>query len=493
MQHHRVDFFEDWRDLARRLVSQGVAPHDVHWIDGRADERSGQLDLFADESASKAGTPTPLASAKSDPRNTDASSRDGNAPAKLRVPVAFLGIAKTVSHHRSGGRWELLYRLLWRICHGERHLMNIASDPDVLRAIEMEKAVRRDAHKMKAFVRFRKVIDQDGEHFIAWHRPDHYSLRYTCEFFARRFDVMRWTIMTPEESVSWDGTELSFGPGMPRSESPAGDELETLWKTYYANIFNPARIKLKAMQAEMPKKHWATMPETELIDSMLREAPRRVEKMIAQTDAIVTAKAFVPQTDSLDELREAASACQGCELCHSATQTVFGVGPKDASIMLIGEQPGDQEDLRGVPFVGPAGQLLDEVLEAVGLDRRELYVTNAVKHFKFTRSGKRRLHKKPSSREVAACRYWLDAEIQLIRPRQIVCLGATAASVILGPNFRLGEGRGRVVETEEADWTMATYHPSTLLRARDNRDALQAVFESDLRQVADRQRQSAPR
>ncbi|MEM6473263.1 MAG: UdgX family uracil-DNA binding protein [Planctomycetota bacterium] len=475
MQHHRVSFFEDWRELARSLVNSGVSPANVHFIDGRSDARSGQLDLFADEIGDNAIEPAKLSA------NTDS-----NATSALKVPAAFLGIARTVTHHRRPSRFGLLYRMLWRICNGERHLMNVASDSDVLQAIEMEKAVRRDAHKMKAFVRFRKVEDELGEHFIAWHRPDHYSLRYTSDFFARRFDCMRWTIMTPEESVTWDGEGLEFGPGMPRSEAPAGDKLESLWKTYYANIFNPARIKLKAMQAEMPKKHWATMPETELIDQMLREAPRRVERMIAQTDAIVTAKAFVPKTDSLDELREAAVACQGCELCHSATQTVFGTGPKNASVMLIGEQPGDQEDLAGVPFVGPAGQLLDEVLSEIGFDREKLYVTNAVKHFKHTRSGKRRLHKKPSSRDVAACRHWLDAEIELIRPKQIVCLGATAAGVVFGPNFKLTENRGVVFETDAASWTMATYHPSALLRAQGNRaqgnaDALRAAFESDLR------------
>ncbi|MEM0927266.1 MAG: UdgX family uracil-DNA binding protein, partial [Planctomycetota bacterium] len=302
-------------------------------------------------------------------------------------------------------------------------------------------------------------------------------------FFARRFDCMRWTIMTPEESASWDGQQLDFGPGMPRSAAPSGDELESLWKSYYANIFNPARIKMKAMQAEMPKKHWPTMPETELIDKLLREAPRRVDKMIAQTDAMVTAKAFIPKTDSLDELREASLACQGCELCHPATQTVFGIGPRDASLMLIGEQPGDQEDEVGMPFVGPAGQLLNEVLAEVGIHREDIYVTNAVKHFKFSRNGKRRLHKKPSSREVAACRHWLDAEIELVRPRQIVCLGATAAGVIFGPNFQLTRRRGIVEKTDAADWTMATYHPSALLRARENASAMRVALVDDFKKV----------
>ncbi len=350
----------------------------------------------------------------------------------------------------------------------------------------MEKAVRRDAHKMKAFVRFRRIVDASGEHYIAWHRPDHYSLRSTCDFFARRFDVMRWTIMTPDESASWDGREISFGPGMPRSEAPRNDELEELWKTYYANIFNPARIKLQAMRAEMPKKHWPTMPETELIDQMLRDAPARVEQMVRYTDQVLTAQAFVPQTNDLETLRAVAAECLGCALCEQATQTVFGVGPANASLVFVGEQPGDEEDRLGVPFVGPAGRLLDQVLEQVGIDRGSVYITNAVKHFKFARSGKRRLHKKPSSREIAACRPWLEAELSLLRPQRLVCLGATAAKVIFGPNFRLTDHRGLPRQSNDAPWTMATYHPSALLRTSGEAAAqMRTEFKTDLRRCLD--------
>jgi DNA polymerase len=470
MLHFTVAEFEQWRQVARALVVANTPPGEVRWIDGRANPTSGeQGDLFARESDS----PLP----------------EQDHATQFTVPAAFLAIAKTVSFHRDPSRWALLYRMLHRIQNGERHLMNIDVDEDVCRATKMEKAVRRDAHKMKAFVRFRKVDDELGEHYIAWHRPDHYALRYTCDFFARRFDVMRWSILTPDESASWDGSELTFGPGVPRSAAPDGDELESLWKTYYAHIFNPARIKLKAMQAEMPKKHWATMPETELIGDMLRQAPSRVEKMVRYTDSIRTAEAFLPQTRSLPELRAAARNCQGCELCRDATQTVFGVGPEAASLVLVGEQPGDQEDLAGEPFVGPAGQLLDETLRDVGIDRQAVYLTNAVKHFKFTRSGKRRLHKKPSARETAACRPWLDAELTAIQPRMVVCLGATAASMVIGKNFSLTRQRGSVVDSDYADWTMATFHPSALLRASGPRsDELRALFRSDLQLVAEQLR-----
>lgn len=463
MHHRRVEFFEDWRDEARRLVAAEVPPSRVRWIDGRG-QADGQGDLFGDPAED-----TPLSSVKE--------------TAVLKVPVSFLALARTVAHHRDAGRWSLLYQLLWRISRGERHLLNVASDDDVIEATRMEKAVRRDAHKMKAFVRFRRVVDEQGEHYIAWHRPDHYSLRLTSEFFSRRFDVMRWTILTPDESVSWDGTRLTYFAGVPRSEAPDRDELESLWKTYYANIFNPARIKLAAMRAEMPKKHWATMPETELIDQMLRQAPRRVEQMVRFTNRVATAQAFVPESSNLEELRESAAACRGCDLCQGATQTVFGSGPADAKTVFIGEQPGDQEDRQGVPFIGPAGQLLNRVIEEVGLNRDQIYLTNVVKHFKFSRSGKRRLHKKPSPREVAACRPWLEAELALLRPDRIVCLGGTAAGAVFGPNFRITDRRGVAEATEYAPWTLATYHPSALLRARGESAAqMYRDFVSDLRQ-----------
>jgi len=170
---------------------------------------------------------------------------------------------------------------------------------------------------------------------------------------------------------------------------------------------------------------------------------------------------------SLSGLREAARDCRDCPLWEKATQTVFGEGASRAEVMLVGEQPGDQEDLQGHPFVGPAGQLLDRALEEAGVDRRTVYVTNAVKHFKWEPRGKRRLHKTPAQREVDACRQWLEGEIRVIRPRVIVCLGATAARALLGADFRVSTQRGRYVGSPHAEFVFATFHPSALLRLRD--------------------------
>jgi uracil-DNA glycosylase len=191
----------------------------------------------------------------------------------------------------------------------------------------------------------------------------------------------------------------------------------------------------------------------------------------------------VPDSSSLATIAKAAKACTACHLYKDATQTVFGEGAKGAKLMLLGEQPGDQEDLAGKPFVGPAGKILDRALEEAGIDRGEVYVTNTVKHFKWEPRGKRRIHKKPNSREIAACRPWLEAELRLVRPGLLVCLGATAAQAVFGPAFRVTRERGKVLKSELAPKVVATVHPSSLLRQLDeeSRQREYKLFVADLR------------
>ena len=191
----------------------------------------------------------------------------------------------------------------------------------------------------------------------------------------------------------------------------------------------------------------------------------------------------VPKTSSLGTLKAAARTCTACHLFKHATQTVFGEGGKGATLMLLGEQPGDQEDLAGKPFVGPAGKILDQALEEAGIDRTKVYVTNTVKHFKWEPRGKRRIHKKPNSREIAACRPWLEAELRVVRPGLLVCMGATAAQSIFGPAFRVTRERGKVLESELAAKVVATVHPSSLLRQPDeeSREREYKLFVADLR------------
>ena len=191
----------------------------------------------------------------------------------------------------------------------------------------------------------------------------------------------------------------------------------------------------------------------------------------------------MPETSSLTTVAKAARNCTACPLYKRATQTVFGEGPKNARLMLLGEQPGDQEDLAGKPFVGPAGQLLDRALEEAGINRDEVYVTNAVKHFKWEPRGKRRIHQKPNSREIAACRPWLEAELRLVRPKLLICLGATAAQSLFGSSFRVTRDRGKVLQSALARKVVATVHPSSLLRQPDeeSREREYGHFVTDLR------------
>lgn len=207
---------------------------------------------------------------------------------------------------------------------------------------------------------------------------------------------------------------------------------------------------------------------------------------MAKDKSETSAADFFPERKSLKAFREAAADCKGCDLWERGTQTVFGEGARHAEVMFIGEQPGNEEDLTGHPFVGPAGRLLNDALEAAGIDRRQTYVTNVVKHFKWEPRGKRRIHKKPNAREIFACRPWLEAEINLVKPNVIVCLGATAAQALLGSKFKVSKQRGQFIESTLAPYIMATVHPSSILRAPDEetRHVEKRRFIDDLKRVA---------
>ena len=460
--------FGDWQRVARAALERGIEPNAVIWNELAAEQSS--LDMF-DEVA-----PDAVASGRS----------------RHRVPKAFIELARLVALHRDSRRWALLYRIAWRLTHREPKLLEIVVDEDVALALAFQKAVRHDLHKMRAFVRFREIQHGDSNWFVAWFEPEHHIVEHNAAFFVDRFASMRWSILTPERCAHWDGRELTFTPGVDRSNAPQGDNVEPLWLTYYANIFNPARVKVHAMEAEMPKKYWRNLPEATLIPSLLQEAPRRVEGMIrksaakAKGDETEWQPAPVPSTDDLAEVAAAARGCTACHLYKIGTQTVFGEGPKRAKIIFLGEQPGDQEDLAGKPFVGPAGKLLDRALEEAGIARDDVYVTNTVKHFKWEPRGKRRIHQKPNSREIAACRPWMEAELRVVKPKLLVCLGSTAAQAIFGPSFRVTRERGKVLESPLTSRVLATVHPSSLLRQPDEESRAReyALFVEDLRAAA---------
>jgi DNA polymerase len=315
-------------------------------------------------------------------------------------------------------------------------------------------------------------------------------------FFARRFADMPWSILTPDLCAHWDGAAISFSPAVSKSEAPTWDRLEETWRRYYATIFNPARLKVKAMQTEMPRKYWRNLPEASLIKPLIAGAARATDAMIAKaaTEPHKVQRRLeepmkrksVAAAGELEALREEAASCRACPLWKDATQTVFGEGPPDARIMLVAEQPGDKEDLAGKPFVGPAGQMLDRALVEAGIDRKRVYITGAVKHFKFVPRGKIRLHQKPSTSEIKACRPWYERERAAINPALIVAMGATAAQSVFGKLTPINKSRGRLVDLDEATKALITVHPSYLLRLPDA-DAKALAYEhfvSDLKIAA---------
>ncbi|MGE0743905.1 MAG: UdgX family uracil-DNA binding protein [Rhodospirillales bacterium] len=443
------DDFDGWRNAARALVRADVVPDAVSWVAPGESE-----DLFADTVLPPAAAPD----------------------ASFTVPRRFRDLAADVVCHRDAERFALLYRLLWRL-RAVPQMLDYAADPDVAAAEAMAKAVRRDVHKMHAFVRFRRVDADDGPHYVAWFEPEHHIVARAAPFFAERFATMRWSILTPEKCAHWDGKTLAYSPGVARRSAPPDDELEALWRTYYASTFNPARLNVDAMTREMPKKYWRNLPEAALIPDLVADAARRTDAMVAAPpgapppfhDRLATRRERLAELDvpalSVEELRRSADGCRHCPLWRDATQTVFGEGPATAELMLVGEQPGDQEDLQGRPFVGPAGGVLDRALAAAAIDRNAVYLTNAVKHFKHVRRGKRRLHQRPEAAEIEACKWWLAEERRLVAPRLTVALGATAARALLGRPVAIARMRGRILAAaDDSGPVLVTAHPSYVLR-----------------------------
>ena len=324
--------FESWQRIARELLRRGVAPDQVTWIVGAT-------------------------------ASADASGQSSTESSPFVVPRRFVALAQTAAAHSDANRWTTMYRVLWRLVHENRGLLEVADDPDV-RAL--------------------------------------------------------------------------------------------------ANL-----------QHRQP-----VIPGFELEPPPLKTEPRATPSQCSD----------IPDAADLGELGAAAAVCTRCELYKNATQTVFGRGPSTAPLMLVGEQPGDQEDLQGAPFVGPAGEVLDRALAEIGLDRRTVYVTNIVKHFKWEPRGKRRIHMTPRAHEIQACRPWLEAELAFVKPRVIVCLGSTAAQALIGATFRITRNRGQFSRSTWAPWIVGTYHPSAVLRAEDSAsaDAVYRWLVEDLGHAATR-------
>ena len=471
----RIGTVPAWRETARRLAAARIPPARIDW--GIADDAP----VLFDEGLEALPAPTRT----------------------LRVPRSFGELVETLIPERSGEGMAVAYALLARL-QERADLFDARADKDVARAEAIAKAIRRDRHKMHAFVRFREQDRANGRRrFAAWFEPDHRIEELSAPFFADRFGDMDWVIATPEVTIRFVNGSLSL-VAEPNLRPGGGDAVEALWTTYYGSIFNPARLKPDAMRAEMPKKYWRNLPEAAAIPSLIAQARGRVEAMRQAAPSPAAprpARATMPATEAtamkmpaqadlfgsqtLEDVAESASACTRCPLYRDATQVVFGEGPKSARVMFVGEQPGDKEDLAGRPFVGPAGQLFTEVAASAGLDRDDYYVTNAVKHFKFTLRGRRRIHQKPGASEVSACNWWLTQELQLVDPEFTVAMGATALHALTGNGAGILKRRGGVEKTRDGRPCLVTVHPSYLLRLPD--EELKAAetdrFRDDLRRV----------
>ncbi|KQI69282.1 DNA polymerase [Loktanella sp. 3ANDIMAR09] len=459
----RIGTWDAWRDAARACLAARIPPQDILW-----DFAGAEAELFATD------LPAPTV------RGT------------VKVPADFVEMAKWVVWHTDPQRFARLYAMLWRL-RLDKGLMTDRADAELAKLRQMEKAVHRCKHKMRAFVRFRDLrTGGPRRSFAAWFEPTHHTLEPNAPFFARRFADMDWMIVTPDVTANFKDGKLTFHPGQEKPDLP-DDAAEELWGTYFKNIFNPARLKVKAMTSEMPRKYWKNMPEAQHIPDMIANAEARVREMADAAPTLAPARVArireqlneTPQPASWNLLEAGLQTCTRCPLHGPATQVVPGTGPRDAALMIVGEQPGDAEDSIGKPFVGPAGQLFDRIAAESGIDRDAAFVTNAVKHFKFKQGAKRRIHQNPNGAEVQHCKFWLDTERALIKPKLILALGATALASLTGDGGGLLKRRGQIEVTPEGTPVFVTVHPSYLLRLPDHESVTaQATFAQDLRAAA---------
>lgn len=421
--------WDGWRTAARALVLAGVEPDDVRWSVRAHDDDHHTLP-------------------------------DGSG--SFGISRGLVTLASLAIQAREPERFDLLYRLVWRANAGER-VLQTATDPELRRARALAFAVRAEAHRMRTLVRFLPEPDDDLIRYIGWYEPAHYVLEANAQLIARRFPDVAFSILTPDGSAHWDGTALRFSTGVDRDAVRDDAALRSWWHRHHAGLLRNALVG-------------TTIPEADDLD----EAPRPPDRPpIGPVVLPMEADA------GLQEAVHEAADCRRCHLYEAATQTVFGEGPAQARVLFVGEQPGDQEDIIGRPFVGPAGQIMDRAMEDAGIDRRTVYITNAVKHFKFTPRGKRRIHQTPETPEIQACRFWLDVERVRLRPKLVVAMGGTAARVLLGRTVTIGRERGKPIELPDGQTGFVTVHPSFLLRVPDEDAKAREyrAFVADLRKV----------
>jgi uracil-DNA glycosylase len=421
--------WEGWRHAARALALAGVEPDDVQW------------------------------SVRSHDKSAEALPETSGS---FSVSRGLIALAVLAIQARDPERFDLLYRLVWRANSGERNPKK-PDDAELQRAQELAFAVRAEAHRMRTLLRYLPVRENNRTRYVGWYEPAHYVLEANAQRIARQFPDLAFSILTPDGAAHWDGEELRFPSGVSPDAMPDDAALLAWWETHPADLLHAARVG-------------TAIPEAEALD----EAPRSPDRP-PLGPVVLPVHADEPLSEAVRE----ALHCRRCPLFGPATQTVFGEGPAGAEVIFVGEQPGDQEDLIGRPFVGPAGQIMDRAMEEAGIDRRTVYITNAVKHFKFEPRGKRRIHKTPETPEIQACRFWLDVELVRLRPRLVVAMGGTAARAVLGRAVTISRERGRPIRSPDGQTAFVTVHPSFLLRVPDEDAKAREyrAFVDDLRKV----------
>jgi len=398
--------WDGWRQAARRLVQAGVEPEAVVWSVG------GEMEPLPEASGS------------------------------FNLPRALVSLASVAIQAREPERFGLLYSLVWRVNAGEK-LLDDDGDPDLALARRLALSVRADAHRMRTNIRFLPVEDGGETRYLGWYVPGHFVVPANAQLVARRFPGLVFSIITPDGAAHWDGSTLLFGSGLRHVEGD--DALQAWWEQHGTRLLEQAEAG-------------TSVPEAEDLD----EAPRPPD--VPAHGPVVLPSAPDPV---LVRAGKDAAGCHRCPLYEPATQVVFGEGPTGSTVMFVGEQPGDQEDVIGRPFVGPAGQIMDRALEEAGIDRRTIYVTNAVKHFKFTQRGRRRIHQTPDVAEIQACSVWLGTERDHLRPRLLVLMGGSAARAVMGRAVTISRERGRPIRLADGQTAFVTVHPSYLLRIPD--------------------------
>lgn len=440
--------WDGWRDAARPLLAARVPADRIRWV------------IAGDPQAALFGSAPIVA--------------PGEPP---RLPRAFYDLARYAVCADENERFALPYRVALRLAD-DRTLLDDFGDADVRELRRRAKAVRHEIHQMHAFVRFRPA----GDGWIAFHRPEHFVVMEACTHFVARFGEAAFAVLTPRGSAVYaPGHALREAPPVERDPGDGDAEFRALWQTYYASIYNPARPALATFEGKLPKRHWDTLPEVAVLPQLLRETPARL-RAHAEASAGNVAQ-LLPASGA--DLPRALAGCAACPLHLGTTGAVPGEGPRTARWMLVGEQPGDAEDLAGRPFVGPAGRVLDRALADAGLDRGTAFVTNAVKHFHHKKDERgRRLHQNPERGHVEVCKPWLAFELADVRPDVVVALGGTAALALLGRVVAVGRMRGQRLPGPDGAVVLVAPHPSAVLRAGDGGDAVYAHLVETLRDVA---------